>query len=155
MSISHFFLLLSSSTTVFTSSFCGVWSFLGWIPWCPNITFQTAGSRVIYPGPPRTWEPPYGKRDPYHEPISLGSHSNMGVGLGNSMGPAYYKGVPCPWGSLKIPLTHHQFKPPLRIPGLDPDQWKSEKTSMTQGCFWVLKIAISEWSGFLRPLILG
>ena len=28
----------------------------------------------------------------------------MGVGLGNSMGPAYHKGVPCPWGSLKIPL---------------------------------------------------
>ena len=23
---------------------------------------------------------------------------------GNSMGPAYHKGVPCPWGSLKIPL---------------------------------------------------
>ena len=28
----------------------------------------------------------------------------MGVGLGNSMGPAYHRGVPCPWGSLKIPL---------------------------------------------------
>ena len=53
-----FFLLLSSSTTVFTSSFCGVWSFLGWIPWCPNITFQTAGSRVIYPGPPKDMGPP-------------------------------------------------------------------------------------------------
>ena len=29
----------------------------------------------------------------------------MGVGLGNSMGPAYHKGVPCPWGSLKIPCA--------------------------------------------------
>ena len=30
----------------------------------------------------------------------------MGVGLGNSMGPAYHKGVPCPWGSMKIPLMN-------------------------------------------------
>ena len=36
-------------------------------------------------------------------PISLGIRK-WEVGLGNSMGPAYHKGVPCPWGSLKIPL---------------------------------------------------
>ena len=37
--------------------------------------------------------PPYDKRDPYYShtiPISLGIL--MGVGLGNSMGPAYHKG---------------------------------------------------------------
>ena len=46
--------------------------------------------------------PPYGFRFPYYSHIFR--DSNMGVGLGNSMGPAYHKGVPCPWGSLKIPL---------------------------------------------------
>ena len=35
---------------------------------------------------------------PYHSHIFRESY-------GNSMGPAYHKEVPCPWGSLKIPLT--------------------------------------------------
>ena len=35
--------------------------------------------------------------------------SGLGVGLGNSMGPAYNKGVPCPWASLKIPLIQESF----------------------------------------------
>ena len=54
------------------------------------------------PGTPKDMGPPYGKRDPYYSHIF--GDSKMGVGLGNSMGPAYHKGVPCPWGSLKIPL---------------------------------------------------
>ena len=44
--------------------------------------------------------PENGKRDPYHSHIFR--DSNMGVGLGNSMGPAYHKGVPLlggPWKS--------------------------------------------------------
>ena len=46
-------------------------------------------------------------------PISLGIL--MGVGLGNSMGPAYHKGVPCPWGSLKIPLKCVIFRKLLSL----------------------------------------
>ena len=51
--------------------------------------------------------PCYGKQDPYKLPISLGIL--MGVGLGNSMGPAYHKGIPCPWGSLESPLICIMF----------------------------------------------
>ena len=36
--------------------------------------------------------PPYGKQDPYYSHIFR--DSKMGVVLGNSMGLAYYKGVP-------------------------------------------------------------
>ena len=43
-------------------------------------------------GTPKDMGPPYGKRDPYHEPISLGIRK--WEWYGNSMGPAYHKGVP-------------------------------------------------------------
>ena len=62
---------------------------------------QPIQSRVI-PGTPKDMGPPYGKF-PILFPYLLGIRK-MGVGLGNNMGPAYHKGVPCPWGSLKIPL---------------------------------------------------
>ena len=57
-------------------------------------------SRVI-PGTPNNGTP-FMVSFPYYSHIFR--DSNMGVGLGNSMGPAYHKGVPCPWGSLEIPL---------------------------------------------------
>ena len=37
-------------------------------------------SRVIYPGLPRTWDPLYGKRDPYHSHIFRDSYGN-GMGI--------------------------------------------------------------------------
>ena len=49
--------------------------------------------------------PPYGKRDPYHEPISLGIRL-LGVGLGSRLP---FSGVPCPWGSMKIPLNYLSY----------------------------------------------
>ena len=45
-----------------------------------------------FSGTPKDMGPPYGKRDPYHEPISLGIRT--WEWYGNCMGPAYHKGVP-------------------------------------------------------------
>ncbi len=61
------------------------------------------------PGPSRRWGfPKMVSRDPYYSHIFR--DSKMGVGLGNSMGPAYHKGGPIiSWGSLEFPLTFSSF----------------------------------------------
>ena len=54
-----------------------------------------------FQGPPRTWDPLmvsfpyYSHTTPNPESLKIWEAC---------MGPAYHKGVPCPWGSLKIPL---------------------------------------------------
>ena len=69
-----------------------------------NVTCTVGIQQRIYPGPPQGHgTPENGKRDPYKLPISLGIRK--WEWYGNSIGPAYHKGVPCPWGSLKIPLN--------------------------------------------------
>ena len=45
---------------------------------------EIAGVKDDFPGTPKDMGPPYGKRDPYYSHIFR--DSNMGVGLGNSMG---------------------------------------------------------------------
>ena len=38
------------------------------------------------------------------------------------MGPAYHKGIPCPWGSLKIPLTKWRLNDDLPGPMVESKQ---------------------------------
>ena len=52
------------------------------------------------PGTPEHMGPAYGQLNPHTIPISLGILD--WERYGNSMGPAYHKGVPCPWRSLKL-----------------------------------------------------
>ena len=78
-------------------------------------------SRVI-PGTSKDMGPPYGKRDPYHSHIFRDSY-------GSRMGPAYHKEVPCPWGSLKIPLK----KVPKTI---DPRARNLSASDMLVFFFW-------------------
>ena len=70
---------------------------------------------------PRTWDPPYGKQDPYY------SH-------GNSMGPAYHKGGPMSLGVPENPIDitflearHQSMNLPslkLTFSHLKMDGWK-------------------------------
>ena len=53
-------------------------------------------------------------------PISLGIQK--WEWYGNSMGPAYHKEVPCPWGPLKIPLNQLQSLVIFQGPMAD-SQW--------------------------------
>ena len=64
-----------------------------------RLTISQKLSRVI-PGTPNNGTPLW--EASHAIPISLGIRE--WEWYGNSMGPAYHKGVPCPWGSLKIPL---------------------------------------------------
>ena len=67
---------------------------------CQEKIEKTKLQFVIYPGTPRTWDPSNGKF-----PI-LWTHlfrDSYGSGMG-IVCETYQKGVPCPWGPLKIPL---------------------------------------------------
>ena len=75
------------------------WQFQGVPP------FQDTKSRdgkhpgsMGFSGTPKDMGPPYGKQDPYYSHIFR--DLDMGMGFPLTIG-----GVPCPWGSLKIPLA--------------------------------------------------
>ncbi len=67
---------------------------------------QTQGPKLpsrMIPGSPKDMGPPKMVSGTHTIPISLGIL--MGI-----VWEAYHKGVPCPWGYLKIPLIPHDLR---------------------------------------------